>query len=199
MKKYWRLSIILVGIMGILSFVFNEAFVSNPNFPFHSFTVFKYFTVQSNLVAVVYFCILIGFKLDIKSEKWKNLVGGVMIYTTITFLIFSIILEGLFIETGFTLIGSICLHYVNPLLIFGYVVYVRKEVDFQYIDSLIWVIYPILYLVFLVIWGVVTTDFIYPFFQVLEIGVGGLIMTIIGLVGLFFMLSFVVVKILSKK
>ena len=199
MKKYWRILIVLIGTLGIVSFILDEAIVLNPDSPLHSLHIFKYFTVQSNLVAVIYFMLLFGMNIDLKNEKWKNLVGGVMIYTTITFLVFAIVLEGLWVEQGLSLLGSIFLHYINPLLIIGYVVYYRKEFDYKIRDSFAWIIYPILYLTFLVFWGMVTGDFLYPFFQVSEIGVFGLIISIIGLVGLFFVLSFLVVKILSKK
>jgi len=199
MKRYWRLFVVVIGTLGILSLIFDEVFVGNPGSPLQSIHIFKYFTVQSNLVAVIYFWMLLRLKIDKKNEKWKNLVGGVMIYTTITFLIFAIVLEGLWDENGLAQLGSICLHYINPLLIIGYVVYFRKEYNFKFKDSLTWVIYPILYLLFLVLWGLITSDFLYPFFQVSEIGVLGLMASIIGLVGLFFVLSFGVVKILSKK
>ena len=199
MKKNWRLLIVLVGSIGILSFVLNEVFTVNPNSPLSSLNIFKYFTVQSNLVAVIYFCMLIVLKIDHRNVKWKNLIGGVMIYTTITFLIFSIMLEGLWVERGLAKVGSISLHYVNPIMIIGYVVYFRNDYDFKLKDSLIWVIYPVFYLLFLVFWGFFTTDFLYPFFQVSSVGVLGLFISIVGLIGLFFVLSFIVVKILSKK
>lgn len=199
MKKYWRVLIVIIGTMGILSLVLNEAFITNPTNPMQSLSIFKYFTVQSNLVAVLYFCLLIFLKVDKRSEKWKNLIGGVMIYTTITFLIFAIVLEGLWDEKGLAQVGSILLHYINPIMIIGYVIYFRKEYHFIFKDSITWVIYPVIYLVFLVTWGMITSDFLYPFLQVSVIGIFGLIASIVGLVGLFFALSFIVVKILSKK
>ncbi|AIO18778.1 hypothetical protein KQ51_00898 [Candidatus Izimaplasma bacterium HR1] len=199
MKKYYRLLIVLVGTIGILSLVFDDAFIVNPEHPMMSLRLFKYFTVLSNLLAVIYFWLIFSLRVDEKSRKWKNLVGGVMIYTTITFLVFSIFLEGLYIEKNLALVGSLCLHYINPIIIIGYVITYRNDFDFKFSDSYTWIIFPVIYLIFLVIIGTITGDFLYPFFQVSEIGILGLMISIIGLIGLFFLLSFGVVKILSKK
>ena len=199
MKKYFRLVIIIIGSLGILALIFNDAFITNSDSPFNSLRLFKYFTVQSNLVAVIYFLILLGMNVDKKNEKWINFVGGVMIYTTITFLVFAIILEPLYQEKGFALLGSICLHYINPLLIIAYVISNRNDFTMKIKDTLFWVIYPLFYLLFLIINGLITGDYLYPFFQISEIGVVVFIAVIIGLIGLFFSLSFFVVKILSKK
>ena len=136
MRTKWRLLIIVIGVIGILSLLINDAFVVYPETPLDSIRLFKYFTVQSNLVAVLYFLVIYKFKADEKSDKWKNLVGGIMIYTTITFLIFAIVLEGLYTEIGFGMVGSICLHYVNPLLIIGYVIMFRKEFNLEVCEEI---------------------------------------------------------------
>ena len=199
MKKYFRILIVVIGTIGILSLVFDDAFLVNPEQPLMSLRLFKYFTVLSNLFAVVYFWVILSLRVDEKSIKWKNLVGGVMIYTTITFLVFSIFLEGLQVEKNFALVGSLCLHYINPLLIIAYVITFRNEFEFRLKDSFTWIVFPLLYVVFLLIFGLITGDFLYPFFQVSEVGLLGLFISIVGLITLFLLLSFGVVKILSKK
>ena len=73
MKKYWRILIVLIGTMGIVSFILDEAIVLNPDSPLHSFHIFKYFTVQSNLVAVIYFMLLFGMNIDLKNELLPQL------------------------------------------------------------------------------------------------------------------------------
>ena len=199
MKKYLSIAVVSIGSLGILSFILQDMFVTYPDQPLMALHLFKYFTVQSNLFAVVYFALMISNASINKNKAFQNLIGGVMIYTFITFLVFVIFLEGLYVEEGFGIIGNICLHYVNPLLILFYVLTYRKEYTFTFQDSITWIIYPVIYLIFMTIWGIFTKDFLYPFFQVSVIGLGGFIISVIGLVGLFFLLSFLVVKILSKK
>ena len=199
MKTTLRYAVVILGSLGILSLVVQDAFFTYPETPLMSLGLFKYFTVQSNLFAVIYFWLMISLKVDEKSKKWKNLLGGAMIYTTITFLIFAIVLERLYVEVGFTLVGSILLHYINPILIIFYTVYYRKEYEYHIKDSITWIIYPVIYLVFMIIWGSITGDFLYPFFQVSEVGITGLIISILGLLLMFILMSFLTVKILSKK
>jgi hypothetical protein len=62
-----------------------------------------------------------------------------------------------------------------------------------------WITYPLIYIVFVVIYGFITDDFLYPFFQVSEIGILGLAISILLLIGLFNGLCFLLVKIVSKE
>ncbi len=199
LKKHIKLLIVFFGSIGVVCLILHEAYIVNPSNPIASLRIFKYFTVQSNFVAISYFWFIHSSGVDEKNEKWRNFVGGVMIYTTITFLVFATILEPLWQETGLQLLGSIALHYINPLLVIAYVYINKERLNFKVRDSLLWIIYPILYLVFLTTWGILTGDFLYPFFQIETVGVFGFIIVILGLIVLFMLLSFLVVKILSKK
>lgn len=199
MKRYLQIGIIMFGMIGTLSLLLHEIFEVNVNHLLSAFKIMKYFTVQSNLIAVGYFLLLFCFRKDEKSEKWKNFIGGVMIYTTITFLVFFIILEPLWVETGFLLVGSICLHYINPILIIIYTISNRSGLSVSLIDSFTWIIYPIIYLIFALVHGLITGDYLYPFFQITEIGIFIYMIVVFGLIILFCVLSFFVVKILSKK
>lgn len=199
LKTPFKLLIVIVGTIGILSVVFYDAFVNYPETPLYALGMFGYFTIQSNLIAVIYFWVIFCLKMDEKSEKWNKLIGGVVVYTTITFLVYAILLEPLYQEKGLWLLGSICMHYINPILIITYVITYRSEHNTTIKDSLYWIIYPSIYIVGLSIVGLITDSFLYPFFQISEVGVIRYIGTILGLLGLFYLLSFIVVKIVSKK
>ena len=199
LKTPFRLVIVLIGTIGILSVVFYDAFVNYPETPLYALGMFGYFTIQSNLIAVIYFWVIFSLKMDEKSELWNKLIGAVVVYTTITFLVYATLLEPLYQETGLWLLGSICMHYINPILIIAYVIIYRKEHNASLKDALYWIIYPSLYLLGLLIVGLITNSFIYPFFQISEVGVLRFVLMIFGLVGLFLLLSFTIVKILSKK
>ncbi|GEM_PF-3033475 len=198
-KKWWPLAIVLVGTVGLLAYIISDAFFSELENPILSIRLFKYFTMLANLLAVVYFWLIYSMRMQIRSRTFDHFIGGVVMYLFVTFVIYAILLEGDYESQGLDLIGNVALHYLNPLLVIVYYGVFRKDYKFENKDIAIWFVFPIAYLVFLVLHGVVTDDYLYPFFQVAEVGVTGLISMIAILVGVFFLLSFILVKMVSPK
>lgn len=200
MKKIWILLIVLLGSIGILFELIYDEFTTNPEIIFSSLRLFKYFTIQSNLIAVIYFFIMYFSKTFEKRILLKNYIGCIVVCITITFLMFAIFLEPIYSPQGLSFYGSLILHYVNPILIISYFLFFNRDYkEIMFSTIFIWLVYPAIYLIFLISHGFVTGDFLYPFFNITEIGILGLIISVLGLLGLFFMLSFVLVKIVSKK
>ena len=135
---------------------------------------------------------------QLKYPWFDRLLGGIVIYLTITFAIYAILLEATYQVQGLDLIGNITLHYINPILVVGYLLIYRKDFTFTYKDIGLWIIFPVAYLIFMVVHGLITGDYLYPFFQVSEVGVVGLISMIGILLGIFFLLSIAIVKIVSR-
>lgn len=199
MKRRWALAIVTVGTIGILAHIIQDAFIEYPDAPLMSLQIFKYFTIQSNLIAIVYFWLYFSLRLHYKSPTFQKLSGMVMVCITITFLVYLVFLEPVYDPVGLNLLGSILLHYINPLLVVGFVLYYRRDYELTISDIKLWFVYPITYLVFLLLHGIISTDYLYPFFQVSEVGVWGLIGAILGIFGLYLLLSVVFVKIVSRK
>jgi len=199
MKKWWPLVIVTIGSIGILAYIIDDAFFSELVNPLGSLRLFKYFTMLSNLIAVIYFWLIFTNRTQLKYGWFDRMLGGIVIYVTITFLIYAVLLESTYEVRGLDFIGNTCLHYLNPLLIIGYLGVYRKDFNFSRKDIGLWIVFPLLYLVFLVVHGLFTGDYLYPFFQVSEVGVTGLMSMIGILFGIFFILSIIIVKIVSKK
>lgn len=199
MKRYLQFVIMIVGTIGIFSTVLHDALFADIVHPIYSLRLFRYFTLLSNLIAVIYFWILFQFKLDESNKQFKHYIGGVAIYTTVTGVVFATVLEGLYQEQGLMLLGSICLHYVNPILVLGYLVYYRNDMEFEIKESLLWLIFPIIYLIFAMVHGGITGNYLYPFLDVSTLGYLSVITNVLLLFGLFSLLSFSLVKIVSKK
>jgi hypothetical protein len=199
LKRGWALAIVTVGTIGILAHIIQDAFIEFPDAPLRSVSIFKYFTIQSNLIAIIYFWLYFSLQLHYKNRIFQRLIGMVVVCITITFLVFLFFLEPTYDPVGLDLLGSILLHYINPVLVVGFVLYYRKDYDVQYDDIILWLSYPLLYILFLVILGVITNDYLYPFFQVSEVGVIGFLAAFGGIVVLYLLLSSIFVKIVSRK
>jgi hypothetical protein len=196
MKKYASIVIGIVASLGVLILVLDTAFDEGSNL-WNGLALFKYFTLQSNLIVAVYFMIA-GFGL-IEKDWFHRLLGGVTVYVTVTLVVFIVFLEGTYQHTGWGIVSNILAHYLSPILTISFLVYFRKEYMFSYGDILTWMLYPISYVLFMTIFGTLTGDYIYPFFQIPEVGVGGFLLMVGGLVVFFGLLSFGAVKIVSKR
>lgn len=199
MKEKLVILIIFGSALGIDSILIQYIFFEESSTPIlHALEMFKYFTLQTNMIVFIYF-VLIYLGTFKKNILFNKLLGGVVVYIAITFLVFSIFLEPNVNSQGFGFLGSLLNHYITPILVIGFISRYKDEYLFKFEDIKIWVIYPLIYLVILVVLGLTTGDYLYPFFQVEEVGILGLVLSIVSILVLFLILSFVLVKIVSKK
>lgn len=169
--------------------------LDNPDTPLGSaLGTFKYFTILSNLIVIVYFWLVFSLNMD-RFPIFKTLFGAVVVYITVTFLVYAVMLEGTFDLSGLGRFGSILCHYVVPIMTIGFLIYYRDEYSFHNKDILKWIAFPIVYFVFLVLFGVFTGDYIYPFFDINEVGFLAFLIAFLGIMGLFILLSFLVILI----
>ncbi len=199
MKNKYAILIVATSTLGIISILINSIIIGEEsNQLLNVLVIFKYFTVQSNLVVLIYFSLLLFTNLK-NNKGFNKLFGGVVIYITITFLVFLLFLEPIYSPKGFALSGSILNHYITPLLVLGFLYKFKEDYTFNFSNTKIWIIYPIIYLMYLFIHGVKTHDYIYPFFEVSEVGVVRIMASVLGMIMLFVLMSFSLVKIVSKK
>ncbi|MCD6482126.1 MAG: Pr6Pr family membrane protein, partial [Candidatus Izimaplasma sp.] len=88
--------------------------------------------------------------------------------------------------------------YITPSLVIWYFFTQKENYHFQYKDIKLWAIYPIIYLVFVVVFGAITGDYLYPFFQFNLVKITGFIFSSLLLSAYFLALSFFVVKMVSR-
>lgn len=194
MKKSIQIVIILLALTGLLINVLVSTFEDPINLG-RGLGLFRYYTLQSNLIVMIYFVLLYLGK--IKHVTLHKFIGGIVVYITITLIIFAIMLAPTYHPTGWSQVSNIVAHYIVPVLVIFYFFYVKEKYNFRPKDVLIWISYPVVYILFMIVYGTITNDYLYPFFQVSEVGVLGLIITIFGLVFVFLLLSFSVMKIVS--
>ncbi len=196
MRKNFATIIALAAFVGIFLKVFVDATDGDFNI-LRGLSALRYFTIQSNLIVALYFSMF--FIKPIRNNKiYQRYLGAVTIYITVTFLIFVFFLQPIYHPTGWAGLSSILSHYIVPITSITYFILYREEVRFQYNEIPFWLVFPVLYLVFVILLGAFTGDYIYPFFQVNQIGIPRLIINCIGLFTLFLLLSFMTVKMVSK-
>jgi hypothetical protein len=99
------------------------------------------------------------------------------------------------------LISNTILHYLNPLACMVYWIIFLKKNNCKWVYSLLWLIYPLIYLLLIFIKGVLTGKYTYQFLNVPQFGYPRVLFTCLVLIITFFitgMLMIMVNKVIGK-
>jgi len=160
---------------------------------------FSYFTIESNVLAVV--SLLLGAFLVYakkRSKKADYFRGAVTLYMVVTGIVFSVLLSGI---EGITLTAvpwdNVVLHYIMPVAVaLDWIADRPTYISFK--KALPWLLFPIIYLVYSLIRGAVIGWYPYPFLNPENGGYGQVVLTsvVIALVGV--VLVYVVTRFSDK-
>lgn len=149
---------------------------------------FSYFTVQSNiLVAVVTGYLALDPRRD--GPVWRVARADAVVAITVTGLVHWFLLRPLLNLTGLNALADSLLHLVVPLLaVFGWILFgPRPRTDRDTVlRALAW---PVVWFGYILVLGVVTGWYPYPFLEVPELGYPRVLLTALGVTILFLVLS----------
>ena len=168
---------------------------------FKPFNFFSYFTIQSNIFA---FIILIISALAIannkRSTRFNLLRGAATLYMVITGIVFAVLLARV---EGATLTAvpwdNIVLHYIMPvvLLVDWLIDKPNKAIAFK--NSLVWLIYPVTYVIYSLARGQIVNWYPYPFLDPNSNGYTGVLLTGLCIAALAIMLTYTLIKFTRNK
>lgn len=172
MKKYFSLVIGVTALLsvGIQFYLMIENRVSS--IPETIIRFFSFFTILTNLLVGVFFTVF--YKNKIKNTfstliKPKNLTA-VTIYITIVGLVYQFALRHVWEPIGLQKIIDELLHSIIPVLVILFWYFYENKKEIQYKSILLWLTYPIVYLVYILIRGFFSNFYPYPFVDVANLG-----------------------------
>jgi hypothetical protein len=177
--------------------------ISGPiiNWSAYWFISYRYYTMQTNLMVTIWWTLAII--CHNKSDKLKKisgiLKGALTLYITVTFLIFALLLSWLYTPTGYAAFTNLILHYITPIAFIIDWILTEKEVEYDWKYLLYFVSYPLGYLVFAVIHGTFTGDYLYYFFDINANGIFGFIGYVSFLVVFFILLGSLYIRVNRKR
>lgn len=123
---------------------------------------FSYFTIQSNLLVALCtgFVALSGF-----NGKWftrPGVLSAVAVYITIVSLVYNFVLRSTFHPVGWARVADELLHVVNPVLYLIFWAAISPKTGITYKGTFSWLIYPLFYIIYILVRGALTTK--YPYF-----------------------------------
>ena len=152
---------------------------------------FSFFTILTNTLVAGYFsCIAYNeFKKNQTKSQNLNSLTAITVYITIVGLVYQILLRNTWSPTGSQKVVDELLHSVNPLLVIGYWYFNSKQKTLNYNKIWQWLIYPLVYLVYVIVRGHFSNFYPYPFLNVPVIGYPKMIINSVGITFLFILVS----------
>ena len=134
---------------------------------FSTVNFFSYFTIQSNLFAAV--VLLMSAYVVWKRQKdpqLESLRGAAVLYMVVTGIIYNLLLRGDSLGSLLPWVNDI-LHRVFPIIMLFDWLYCRPERKFSAKEALLWLIYPVVYVVYTLVHGPLARHWYpYPFISV---------------------------------
>jgi hypothetical protein len=159
---------------------------------------FSYFTILTNILVAIYSSISLLASPPKKFNWWFTSpcsATALTVYIVIVGLVYNIILRFLWSPTGLQKLVDEALHLIIPLLFLIYWFLFVPKGNLRWKNVLPWLLYPIIYLVYVLIRGSITGLFPYPFLEISTIGIGKVVTNILVLCIVFFVMSLLFVGI----
>lgn len=172
MKKYFSFVIGVTALLsvGVQFYLMIENRVSS--IPETIIRFFSFFTILTNLLVGVFFTL---FYMNQKKNTFSTLLKPesltpVTVYITIVGLVYQFALRHVWEPKGLQKIIDELLHSIIPLLVIAFWCFYENKKAIQYKSILQWLIYPIVYLVYILVRGFFSNFYPYPFVDVANLG-----------------------------
>jgi len=114
---------------------------------------------------------------------------AVTVYITIVGLVYQVLLRQFWTPTGMQKLVDELLHSVIPLMVVGFWFLNRSNKSLQYRALIPWLIFPLAYLIYVLIRGKASGFYPYPFLDVNKIGLKQVVINSLAMTGFFFIVS----------
>lgn len=133
---------------------------------------FSYFTILTNTLIAIYFS---NAALKKNNEKKRILdkdgsLTAITTYITVVCITYQLVLRGLRDLQGIDRIVDELLHSIIPVLVIGFWYVYENKKNINYTDIPKWLIYPFIYLIYILVRGYYSGFYPYPFMEVNTIG-----------------------------
>jgi len=163
----WLLILIfIVTLAGISLNIYNRAIDKGL---IYALSTFKFFTLQSNLLLLIYSSTELFMQKVSKSKLHTFILGPITAYILLTGIVYLVILEPIYELYGLEKLSSVLLHYVSPVMMFVYWLIAEKR-RYRFQEFFKWLAYPILFMVWGLFLALLFKDYLYPFFDIAEYG-----------------------------
>jgi len=141
---------------------------------------FAYFTIQSNLIAIVVF--LVG-ATRIRGERtrgWELVRGAALLYMTVTLVVYNTLLAGTDVDTAVSWVNDV-VHKLFPIVLIADWLIDPPATRLAFRDTLVWLAYPLVWVGLTLVRGAIDGWYPYPFLDPANGGYGTVAVYVAGI------------------
>jgi len=150
---------------------------------------FSFFTILTNIVVAAYLTGVAFQKQDKAGWQRSSTATAIAVYILVVGFVYNAVLRQLWAPVGMQKLVDELLHVVVPLLYFVYWVKFVSPVLLPWRKAITWLLYPLVYLVFVLIRGSVSNYYPYPFLDAFNHGYEKVMISSAAMLLLFLLLS----------
>jgi hypothetical protein len=195
---------VFAGLISMVGFfaVISQFYVAVHNSPFDNPLLvlpgfLSFFTILTNLLTATFFaCFLLQKSTSL--GRWAHKPGtlsAITGYILVVGLVYQVALRHLWQPTGFAMVVDELLHTIIPALtlVFWYLFEEKNNLKFRQIAT--WMLYPLAYIIYTFIRGLLTNKYPYPFVDVLALGYPAVLLNTLYIILLFILLYIVLITV----
>jgi hypothetical protein len=193
LKKYLAILIAVLALFAVI--VQYQLMINNRVAGITETTIrfFSFFTILTNSLTAVYF-VRLSYKI-LCSKQIINvnftMLTAITVYITIVGLVYQILLRHIWSPVGLQKIVDELLHTINPTLVICFWFFSRTGMLLDYRKIPMWLLYPSIYLFYILTRGYFSNFYPYPFIDVSKIGFTQVMINSLGMMLLFIIVSII--------
>jgi len=194
--------LIIIAVLGWLT-LFTQLYLIIENrqasIPETIIRYFSFFTILSNIMVSASATYLLLYNSNAKPFFNEKKITAIAVYITVVGLVYNLILRQLWHPQGLQKWVDELLHSIIPVLFIAFwFIYVSKNV-LQWKHIFKWLLFPFMYLIFILIRGNFSDYYPYPFINVTAIGYQATFINCMGMIIVFILFSLLAVAIAKMK
>ncbi|WAC40971.1 Pr6Pr family membrane protein [Pedobacter sp. SL55] len=162
---------------------------------------FSYFTIDSNLLVALCSTSILFFRSTLIASFFAKLhvISAIAVYIIVVALVYNVVLRFLWVLEGWSMVLNELLHVVVPIMFLIYWIYFVPKQQLQWKNIWLWLVFPLLYTVFVLVRGNFSGFYPYPFLNINELGLNKVLINCLVITLLFALLSALFVAIGKRK
>jgi hypothetical protein len=182
--------------MGVqLYFNIQDALVKNLPVAGHLIDYFSFFTIETNLLVALVLTIIWARPQGEQFLTRPSVKSALVVYIIIVGVVYAVLLRNLWHPHGVRLLADVVLHDAIPFLYPIYWLVFLPKGTLRWSDPVWWLVFPVLYFLYSMLRGAAFDIYLYPFFDVAQLGFARVGMNGIGLLAGFFGLGVILTAI----
>jgi len=148
---------------------------------------FSFFTILSNILVALSFTLSLLWPSSLSGRFFSRTTvrSAICLYILVVGIVYSLVLRQIWDPQGWQLVADRLLHDAIPLIyVVFWLLFVTKGV-LQWKNTIPWLIFPLIYLVYSLLRGAVTGWYAYPFINVAELGFSKVLLNIMIMLAAF--------------